>query len=138
MKNYCRVSNKPMIFVHDFGKMPIANNFVSKFENIQNEYFFNLSVSFSSEFSLLQLNHHPDVKQMFHENYAFISGTSKFMDKHFENTKNWIFKNGYLDTQKKNKIVEIGSNDGIFLKNFKNNKNTIAIGFEPSTNIYQL
>ena len=138
MKNYCRISKKPMSFIHSFGKMPIANNFLSRFDNNNKEFFFDLGVSFSKEFSLLQLNEHPDVKKMFHKNYAFISETSKFMDIHFEKTKNWMFKRNYLDPRKKNKIVEIGSNDGIFLKHFKKNKNVISIGFEPSANVFKL
>ena len=35
------------------------------------------------------------------------------------------------------KIIEIGSNDGTFFENFKDNKNNIY-GFEPSTNVAKI
>ena len=54
-----------------FGKMPIANNFLSKESDFKNEFFFELGISFSEELSLLQLNENPSIKKMFHENYAF-------------------------------------------------------------------
>ena len=53
------------------------------------------------------------------------------MVKHFEIFSKWIKKN-YL--KKINKVIEIGSNDGSFLKNFKS-KNTKILGVEPSKNV---
>ena len=76
---------------------------------------------------------------MFHENYAFMSDTSSFMNYHFKQTCDWLIKNKYLNKNTKNKIVEIGSNDGIFLKNFTNKSDKIlAYGFEPSKNVFDL
>ncbi len=139
MTNHCRILKKPMNFIHSFGKMPIANNFLAKEDDFNKEYFFNLGVSFSENVSLFQLTENPNVKKMFHDNYAFISGTSTFMDYHFQQTASWLIKNDYLNKNKKNKIVEIGSNDGIFLKNFNNKMdNIVAYGFEPSKNVYEL
>jgi SAM-dependent methyltransferase len=135
----CRITNKKTHFIHSFGKMPIANNFLDRKDNFNKEFFFNLGISFSEDISLLQLSENPNIEKMFHDNYAFISGTSTFMDYHFQQTANWLIKNNYLDKNKKNKIIEIGSNDGIFLKNFNNEKNKIlAFGFEPSKNVYEL
>ena len=139
MANYCRISKKPLNFIHSFGKMPIANNFLDKEDKFNKEFFFNLGISFSEDISLLQLSENPKIEKMFHDNYAFISGTSTFMDYHFQQTANWLIKNNYLDKNKKNKIVEIGSNDGIFIKNFNNKTdNILAYGFEPSKNVYEL
>lgn len=135
----CRITKKQTHFIHDFGKMPIANNFLDKKDNFDKEFFFNLSISFSEDVSLLQLTENPNVNKMFHENYAFLSGTSSYMNYHFKQTADWLIKNKYLDTNKKNKIIEIGSNDGIFLKNFAEKKSRIlAYGFEPSKNVFDL
>lgn len=76
---------------------------------------------------------------MFHENYAFFSGTSSYMINHFKNTKEWLFKKGYLHEKKIfSRIVEIGSNDGIFLQNFLKNKFVKHLGFEPSKNVFDV
>ena len=50
---------------------------------------------------------------------------------HFKNYFKWV-KKKFLN--KKSKIIEIGSNDGSFLKNFKKH-NFEHLGFEPSKNI---
>ena len=52
------------------------------------------------------------------------------MIEHFKSYANFVRK--YLNTN--SKLIEIGSNDGTFLKNFSNNSNNI-IGFEPSKNV---
>ena len=53
------------------------------------------------------------------------------MLKHFKQYSSWIKKN-YSNNIKK--IIEIGSNDGSFLRNFKS-KNTNILGIEPSSNV---
>ena len=71
-----------------------------------------MEVGFSKTF-LFQLNSHPKPKQMFNKDYPF-TGSSKG-DKHFHSYANWIKKN----YGKVKKILEIGSNDGTFLENFR-------------------
>ena len=53
---------------------------------------------------------------MFNENYPFLAGSSEYMKKHFKNYANFLVKD-YLKSG--SKIIEIGSNDGTFLKNLK-------------------
>ena len=50
----CRITNKKTHFIHSFGKMPIANNFLDRKDNFNKEFFFNLGISFSEDISLLQ------------------------------------------------------------------------------------
>ena len=52
------------------------------------------------------------------------------MKKHFKNYSKFVEK--YLNSN--SKIIEIGSNDGTFLKNFLKTNNQI-IGFEPSKSV---
>jgi methylation protein EvaC len=113
-----------------FGKMPIANGFIDK-KSFANEFFFEMEVGFNEEISLFQLNDHPKPEEMFNENYPFFSGSSEYMKKHFKNFSDFV-KKKYLNTN--SKIIEIGSNDGTFLKNF-NIKENKFIGFEPSKNV---
>ena len=113
-----------------FGKMPIANGFIKK-KDIKKEFFFNMEVGFSKDVSLFQLNDHPKPKMMFNKNYPFFTGSSKLMISHFKEYADWIKKNYFKD---KKILMEIGSNDGTFLENFKKDK-IYTIGFEPSDNV---
>ena len=126
----CKITKKRIKPFMSFGKMPIANGFLKK-NDFKNEFFFKMEVGFSKDLSLFQLNDHPKPKLMFNKNYPFFTGSSKGMIKHFKEYSNWIKKN-YL--KKKGNLIEIGSNDGTFLSNFKNEKiNTL--GIEPSANV---
>ena len=116
-----------------FGQMPIANGFLKK-KHFKNEYFFDMEVGFSKEISLFQLNNHPAPKQMFNKNYPFFTNSSKGMVKHFKLYADWI-KKRYQKNLKN--LIEIGSNDGTFLKNF-NNKKFNLLGFEPSKNVCEI
>ena len=128
----CKITHKPIKPFMSFGKMPIANGFLEK-QDFSKEYFYNMEVGFSEDVSLLQLNDHPKPEVMFNENYPFFTSSSKHMIEHFKNYANFVRK--YLNTN--SKLIEIGSNDGTFLKNFSNNSNNI-IGFEPSKNVAEL
>ena len=107
--------------------MPIANGFLHKdFKRI-----FKMEVGFSKDISLFQLNEHPKPKLMFNKNYPFFTSSSKYMIRHFKNYSKWI-KRKYFSNVKN--IIEIGSNDGTFLRNFKAKKINI-LGIEPSKNV---
>ena len=128
----CKITHKPIKSFMSFGKMPIANGFLEK-QDFSKEYFYNMEIGFSEDLSLLQLNDHPKPEVMFNKNYPFFTSSSKHMIEHFKNYANFVRK--YLNTN--SKLIEIGSNDGTFLKNFSNNSNNI-IGFEPSKNVAEL
>ena len=126
----CKVTNKIIDPFMSFGKMPIANGFIKK-EDFGNEFFFNMEVGFSEEVSLFQLNDHPKPELMFNEKYPFFTSSSKFMTAHFKNFADYLTKN-FINSN--SKVIEIGSNDGTLLKNFKN-LGIECVGFEPSKNV---
>ena len=126
----CKITKEKIKPFMSFGKMPIANGFLKKNE-FKKEFFFNLEVGFSNKLSLFQINDHPKPEQMFNKNYPFFTGSSSGMVKHFEEYSNWIKK--YYGKNLK-QLIEIGSNDGTFLKNFDKKKIKV-IGFEPSSNV---
>ena len=67
---------------------------------------------------------------MFNKDYPFFTGSSKGMTRHFHSYANWIKKNyGKIE-----KLLEIGSNDGTFLENFRKD-NIEVMGIEPSKNV---
>ena len=126
----CKVTGKKIDPFMSFGRMPIANGFLNK-DKFNEEFFFEMEVGFSDDLSLFQLNDHPKPTMMFNENYPFFTGSSQQMKLHFKNYANWIKK--YHPNTIKN-IIEIGSNDGTFLKNFNSNDYN-TLGFEPSSNV---
>ena len=122
----CKVTGKKIPIIFSYGKMPIANDF-SKKTKLKDYY--NMQISFNEEEGIFQLVNAPKPKKLFNENYAFLSSTSKNMEKHFYEIGKEIKKK----FKRKNfKIMEIGCNDGIFLKNFKNVNH---LGIEPSKNV---
>ena len=126
----CKVTNKVIDPFMSFGKMPIANGFIKK-EDFGKEFFFNMEVGFSEEVSLFQLNDHPKPELMFNEKYPFFTSSSKFMTAHFKSFADYLTKN-FINSN--SKVIEIGSNDGTLLKNFKN-LGIEYVGFEPSKNV---
>jgi len=126
----CKVTNKKIRPFMTFGKMPIANGFLKK-KDFNKEFFFEMEVGFSKSISLFQLNDHPRPKLMFNKNYPFFTGSSKGMVKHFRDYSKWVKKKYFKNA---NNLIEIGSNDGTFLKNFNLDKIN-SIGFEPSSNV---
>jgi methylation protein EvaC len=125
----CGIAIKPFM---KFGKMPIANAFYNKSE-YNNQYFYDMDVCFCDSCFVFQLLNIPKPKKMFHKNYAYFASTSKFMQNHWSNLAKSIKRNNNNNVIKL--IIDIGSNDGIFLKNFVNNKNWLPIGIEPSINV---
>ena len=129
----CKITKSAIKPFISFGKMPIANGFLNK-ENFSKEFFFDLEVGFSEKCSLFQLKDHPTPEQMFNNKYPFFTGSSETMKIHFQKYSDFIKKN-YINNN--SKIIEIGSNDGTFLKNFKNS-NLDYVGFEPSENVAEI
>jgi len=124
----CEAKYQPFV---DFGDMPIANAFATK-EGVDNEYTFSMQVGFCNKCNMVQLVEQPDREKMFHENYAFFSSTSNYMQKHFKK-----FAQSVIQLQNLNEdsfVVEIGCNDGIMLQNFLL-QNIPNIGVEPSKNV---
>ncbi len=129
----CKVTGEKLSPFMSFGKMPSANGFLEK-KNFDKEFFYEMEVGFSKKVSLFQLNDFSNPEKVHNESYPFYTSSSKYMCKHFKNFAEWLMVN-YLDQG--TKIIEVGSNDGTLLENFKN-KNIEAIGFEPSKKIAEL
>ena len=130
----CKIGKKKIKPIISFGKMPLANGFCKK-KDFDKEFFFNLEVGWSEEFSLLQLTEFPKPEQMFNRNYPFFTSSSKYMSLHFKNYAKWI-KNKIFKNKNIN-VIEIGSNDGTMLENFKKFGDEY-IGFEPSSSVAKI
>ncbi|MDR3574521.1 MAG: class I SAM-dependent methyltransferase [Anaerolineaceae bacterium] len=115
----------------NFGRMPIANGFLSP-DQFASEYFFELTATYCAKCSMVQLAEQPDRERMFHENYAFFSSTSSRMAIHFKEFAELV-KARHLKHSDPF-VVEIGSNDGIMLQHFASS-GIRHLGIEPSANV---
>jgi len=116
----------------DLLNQPITNSYLSSInkKNIRQEYFYNLSVMFNTENYLVSLSEPVDPKKQYTDKYAHRASQSITMNKSFKSVANKL-KSRF----KPNLSMEIGSNDGVFLKNFKKNK---IIAVEPCLNLAKI
>jgi len=130
----CLVCERPIEPFLSFGKMPIANGFLSP-DQFAGEYFFELKVAFCENCHMVQLAELVERERMFHDNYAFFSSTSTYMARHFQEFASWAMRT-YLAAEDPF-VVEIGSNDGIMLQHFAE-AGLRHLGIEPSTNVAEV
>ncbi len=138
LKNYkfeCRSCNSTNLKrVVSLGYQPLANNLL-KNKNEKDELY-PLEMNYCQECHNCQLSVVVDPRKMF-SNYLYLSSTSKTFRDHFENAANKYVKEFKL-SPKKSYIIDVGSNDGVALKPFKNLKFKNILGIEPAKNLAKL
>tara|TARA_Y100001970_G_C14088806_1_gene778841 strand:- start:67 stop:1203 length:1137 start_codon:yes stop_codon:yes gene_type:complete len=95
-----------------------------------------LEMNYCTDCHNCQLSLVVDPKKMF-SNYLYLSSTSKSFRKHFEEAAEKYIKKFKL-LPKKSYIIDIGSNDGIALKPFKDLGFKKLLGVEPAKNLAKL
>lgn len=129
---HCRICGAKISSFMSFGRMPIANGFLIE-ADIPNEHFFELAPAFCPECMMFQIVDQPAPEKMFHENYAFFSSTSRYMQRHFEAFAGTVMTE-ILPGRADPFVVELGSNDGIMLRHFQA-RGIRHLGIEPSQNV---
>jgi len=114
----------------NLGLQPLANSYLKKKNLKLKEKKFKLEVGFNKKNYLVSIINTVSKEKMFNDKYPYKSSESKTMRKSFKDLAKKIKKK-----YKPNFIIEIGSNDGAFLKNF--NKK-IAVGVEPCKNLAKM
>ena len=117
--------------VISLGYQPLANNLLKTRE--QKADLYPLELNYCPKCHNCQLSVAVDPKKMF-SNYLYTSSTSKSFRQHFINAAKTYIKNFKLKP-KKSYIIDIGSNDGIALKPFKDLGYKNIIGIEPAKNL---
>ena len=131
----CRsCGNSKLKRVVSLGYQPLANNLINK-KNEKCELY-PLELNFCDNCYNCQLSVAVDPKKMF-SNYLYTSSTSKVFRNHFiEASKKYIKK--FNLKPKKSYIIDIGSNDGVALKPFKDQGFKNILGVEPAKNLAKL
>ena len=128
----CRVCGGGFNHYLSLGLSPLANNLNDK-KNDSNDLY-PLDLNFCNQCSNSQLSVVVPPEKMF-DNYFYLSSTSQQFRDHFVD----IAKELKTDLKLKNTsvVVDIGSNDGIFLDPLKN-LGINAIGIEPAKNVAKI
>jgi len=132
-RNKCRICNcSGIIEFLNLGNLPLANNLLLSID--EKKETFPLSLAFCPECYLVQLTNVISPDKLF-KNYLYSSSTIKTLDNHFKDLSN-ILKHKY-GLNNKSFVIDIGSNDGILLKHWKEH-GIKYIGIEPSTNLSKI
>ena len=113
------------------GYQPLANNLLNKINEKCELY--PLEVNYCDKCHNCQLSVAIDPKKMF-SNYLYTSSTSKVFRDHFVEAAKKYTKELKLN-KKKSYIIDIGSNDGVALKPFKDFGFKRLLGIEPAKNL---
>ncbi len=120
----CRFCNGKLRLILSLGDLPIPNFFPDKFEK-KSEKKYPLELYICSNCGLGQLGLIVSPKVIF-KDYHYLSGASKPLENHLRKLAKECMK-----ISSGNKILEIGSNDGTMLSEFKKN-GWKSLGIDPS------
>ena len=138
LKNYkfkCRsCENDQLKRVVSLGYQPLANNLLNN-KNEKDELY-PLEMNYCPNCHNCQLSVVVDPKKMF-SNYLYLSSTSNTFREHFEIAAKKYVKEFKL-SPKKSYIIDVGSNDGVALKPFKDLNFKKILGIEPAKNLAKL
>jgi nucleoside-diphosphate-sugar epimerase/2-polyprenyl-3-methyl-5-hydroxy-6-metoxy-1,4-benzoquinol methylase/dTDP-4-dehydrorhamnose 3,5-epimerase-like enzyme len=131
-KTECRVCGGRLNHYLSLGLSPLANNLNDK-KNSSNDLY-PLDLNFCKKCSNSQLSVVAPPEKMF-DNYLYLSSTSENFKNHFINFARELKQD--LNLNKNSMIVDIGSNDGIFLEPIIN-LGIKALGVEPAKNVSKI
>ncbi|MBI5357161.1 methyltransferase domain-containing protein [Candidatus Collierbacteria bacterium] len=132
MVERCRIcGSKELVEFLDLGEMPLPNAFLKSKQEKKTEKKFPLRVGFCPRCTLVQLLDIVDPELMF-RNYVYIPSASKTrLDNFFQIAQEMIRK---LPVKKNKLAVDIGSNDGSLLVEFKK-LGVRTLGVDPAENL---
>jgi len=131
MKNFkyikkCQVSgSKKLKKILSLGNIPFVNDTHKINSNNLITISAPLELYYCPISKLVQLNIEVDKKILFPKSYPYTSSTTKILRENFSRLRNQIDKNNFL--KKNDLIIDIGSNDGNLLSNFKDRYKVLGV-----------
>ena len=128
--NSCRLcASKSLIKLIDFGKVPLGNNLQKSSLKAKKATKYKLQVFRCSACAHFQLGHAVSAELLFATNYTYLSGIGLSFIKHIKKYVRWL--EIHCNLKKKSFILDIGSNDGSCLNEFKLRGHKIC-GIDPA------
>jgi len=126
----CRHCNEKLEFQFlDLGNTPPSNAYLKKIDLKKPEITYPLRVMVCNKCWLVQTQDYTNAEELFKEDYAYFSSTSKGWLNHAKQYSDMIIKK--LGLTKDSFVIELASNDGYLLKNFVEN-DIPCLGIEPT------
>ncbi len=129
----CRKKFKDFI---NLGKHPCADTFLRNKQESLNLKKYPLIVGYCICEHMSAIYKVSPFKRYKENEYSYTSNNSPVSISHFSKIAKKIVKKFKLDRSKK--VIEVGSNDGTFLKNIKDISNAEVLGIDPSDNMCKL
>ena len=106
----CRSCNNPLDQeVLDLGHQPPSNSYLTKDDLNNKEITYPMRVFVCTKCWLVQLPAHAEAKELFNEDYAYFSSTSKLWCEH---AKKYVYETQKkLNLNERSLVIEIASND---------------------------
>ena len=122
----CQISKKKDLKkIISLGYLPPVNNYI-RINSIRNEEtFFPTELMFSKSSKLVQLSAIVNKEIIFPREYPYTSSTTKILRENFKNLYQETVK--IINLKKDDLVIDIGSNDGNLLSNFKNKHKVLGI-----------
>ena len=122
----CQISGlKDLKSIMFLGYLPPPTEMKKINSKIEEETFYPADLVYSDKSKLVQLNTIVNKEILFSKDYAYTSSTTKILR---ENFKELYFDcKKIINISKKDLIIDIGSNDGNLLSNFKKNHRVLGI-----------
>lgn len=122
----CKIcKSKSLKDVINLGLQPLANKYPKNIADFTDEKFFPMSLTLCNNCLNVKIKKLIDRKEMF-EDYYYLSSVNQGLVRHFKKLAIKLKKSSF--------VVDIGSNDGIFLKPLKE-IGVNALGVDPSINV---
>jgi len=118
----------------DLGDQPHCNRLIPQALADRAEPIYPLRTSFCHDCTLVQIDHTVSKESMFSD-YPYVSGTTRTLVQHFEDTAARLVSTYGLG--KGDRVVDIGSNDGSFLAQYQRLGPSV-LGVEPAANVARL
>ena len=126
MKICINCKRKKLECIVSLGRQPLSGIFLSKKKNNLKKY--SLDLFSCKQCKLVQLGERAKLEKMFGEGYEYSTSLSKLMANHIKKKVDFLKKEKIINN--KSNILDIGSNDGTFLNEFK--KSNYLVGVDPS------
>lgn len=101
----------------DLGYQPLCNEFLPSDEAAGPQTFYPLCLCFCHECSLAQLDYVIPTEVAFGDQYTYLTGSSESLIKYYSDLAKRLV--GQFNLRPGDTVIEIGSNDGTFLKAFR-------------------